>query len=155
MDVQTVGYPSPPRRLLMSKRILYVGTIVVAVSMALAGVMGAFGTPPPASAFSARVANPWFPLKPGTRYVYTGVKDGQPSRDVVTVTHRTQKIGGVAASSSRTGSTCVAVSRRLSVERVVDHGRAVGDGNAEREPTNRYRPGSSPFARASSGTLVR
>src|SRR5438067_13068524 len=45
------------------------------------------GTPPmpPASSFSARVDNQWFPLKPGTRYVYTGVKDGKRSRDVVTV----------------------------------------------------------------------
>jgi hypothetical protein len=50
---------------------------------------------PPASSFSARVDNQWFPLKPGTRYVYTGVKDGQSSRDVVTVMHRTKTIAGV------------------------------------------------------------
>ena len=50
---------------------------------------------PPASSFTARVDNQWFPLKPGTRYVYTGVKDGKPSRDVVTVTHRTRTIKGV------------------------------------------------------------
>ena len=31
---------------------------------------------------------------PGTRYVYTGVKDGKPSRDVVTVTRRTRTIAG-------------------------------------------------------------
>ena len=37
--------------------------------------------------FVARVDNPWFPLAPGTVYVYRGVKDGKPSRDVVTVTH--------------------------------------------------------------------
>ena len=59
--------------------------------------------PPPAS-FSARVDNAWFPLIPGTRYVYTGVKDGQPSRDVVTVTHQTKTIEGVP---------CVAVRDRL------------------------------------------
>ncbi|HEX4525999.1 MAG TPA: hypothetical protein VH108_04590 [Gaiellaceae bacterium] len=50
---------------------------------------------PPASNFSSRVDNPWFPLHPGTRYVYTGVKDGTPSRDVVTVTHETKTIEGV------------------------------------------------------------
>jgi hypothetical protein len=54
--------------------------------------------------FSAQVDNPWFPLRPGTRYVYTGIKDGQPSRDVVFVTHQTRTIDGVP---------CVAVQDRL------------------------------------------
>jgi hypothetical protein len=54
--------------------------------------------------FSAQVDNPWFPLEPGTRYVYAGVKDGQRSRDVVFVTHRTRTIEGVP---------CVAVEDRL------------------------------------------
>jgi hypothetical protein len=59
---------------------------------------------PPASNFSARVDNQWFPLLPGTRYVYTGVKNGNTSRDVVTVTHQTKTIVGVP---------CVAVHDRL------------------------------------------
>jgi hypothetical protein len=50
---------------------------------------------PPASDFSARVTNEWFPLTPGARWVYTGVKDGQPTRDVVTVLHDTTTIDGV------------------------------------------------------------
>jgi hypothetical protein len=54
--------------------------------------------------FSARVDNPWFPLRPGTTYVYRGVKDGEPARDVVTVTHQTRTI---------IGAPCVAVSDRL------------------------------------------
>ncbi len=54
--------------------------------------------------FTARVGNPWFPLKPGTRYLYAGVKDGQPSRDVLFVTHRTRMIEGVP---------CVVVQDRL------------------------------------------
>ncbi len=61
---------------------------------------------PPAARFSARVDNQWFPLRPGTRYVYTGVKDGRPARDVVTVTHRTATIAGVP---------CVVVEDRLSL----------------------------------------
>jgi hypothetical protein len=65
---------------------------------------GAAPTAPPAQSFSTRVDNPWFPLKPGTRYVYTGVKDGIPSRDVVTVTHETKTLAGVP---------CVAVHDRL------------------------------------------
>jgi len=47
-----------------------------------------------APGFSARVTNPWFPLRPGTVYVYRGVKDGKAARDVVTVTHRVRTIQG-------------------------------------------------------------
>ncbi len=48
-----------------------------------------------AERFVDRVDNPWFPLIPGTTFVYRGVKDGQPARDVVTITHRTKVIQGV------------------------------------------------------------
>ena len=48
----------------------------------------------PAS-FTPNVTNPWFPLRPGTVYVYHGVKDGKPTRDVVTVTRRTVVVAGV------------------------------------------------------------
>jgi hypothetical protein len=44
--------------------------------------------------FSAHVTNPWFPLTPGTTYTYQGVRDGKPSRDVVTVKRRTKMIQG-------------------------------------------------------------
>jgi hypothetical protein len=69
--------------------------IALALFYAAAGAAG--GTPPmpPASSFSAHVTNPWFPLEPGTRWVYTGVKDGKRSRDVVTATHSTKTIDGV------------------------------------------------------------
>jgi hypothetical protein len=58
----------------------------------------------PGPGLSARVDNPWFPLRPGTTYVYRGVKDGVPARDVVTVTHGVRKIQG---------APCVVVSDRL------------------------------------------
>jgi hypothetical protein len=67
-------------------------TLLLAATVATALVTGAAGSP---AKFSPRVDNPWFPLKPGTVYVYRGVKDGQPSRDVVTVTGATKRIGGV------------------------------------------------------------
>ena len=54
--------------------------------------------------FVARVTNPWFPLLPGTTFVYRGVKDGKKARDVVTVTHNTKRIQGVL---------CTAVADRL------------------------------------------
>src|SRR5205085_234112 len=44
---------------------------------------------------SARVTNPWFPLRPGTKFVYQGEKDGKPARDIVTATSKVSVIGGV------------------------------------------------------------
>jgi hypothetical protein len=48
-----------------------------------------------------RIDNPWFPLKPGTTFVYTGVKDDQPARDVVTVTNKTKTLDGVRCTAVR------------------------------------------------------
>jgi hypothetical protein len=45
--------------------------------------------------FVSRIDNPWYPLIPGTTFVYTGVKDGRPQRDVLKVTHQTKLILGV------------------------------------------------------------
>jgi hypothetical protein len=41
------------------------------------------------------VDNPWFPLRPGTTFVYRGAKDGRAARDVLAVTNRTAEIDGV------------------------------------------------------------
>jgi hypothetical protein len=45
----------------------------------------------------ARVDNPWFPLIPGTRFEYRGVKDGKHARDVLTVTDAHANILGIGA----------------------------------------------------------
>jgi hypothetical protein len=66
-----------------------------AAFVALALLVPASAAAPVPGDFVARVDNPWFPLTPGTTYVYTGVRDGQPSRVVTTVTHRTAVIAGV------------------------------------------------------------
>ena len=47
------------------------------------------------SRHTANVTNPWFPLKPGRTFVFTGVKDGQKALDVVTTTARIKLIAGV------------------------------------------------------------
>lgn len=52
---------------------------------------------PPASDFVAQVTNPYFPLTPGTTYLYKGQEDGAPEVDRVTVTHATQTVLGIAA----------------------------------------------------------
>jgi hypothetical protein len=82
------------------------GSVVLAV-IALVAAQGsgapAASAPNPAN-FSAHVDNPWFPLRPGTVYVYRGVKDAQPSMDVLIVTPRVKRIEGVP---------CVVVEDRL------------------------------------------
>jgi hypothetical protein len=84
-------------------RNIVLAAAVIAAALGIA--VGAAGGNP--HGFTARVDNPWFPLKPGTKYEYVGIKDGRPSRDVVVVTHRVRTIQG---------APCVAVSDRLYVE---------------------------------------
>src|SRR5205823_3009146 len=74
------------------------GAVLVAIVLVLATAAAA-STPFRATEFVTRVDNPWFPLTPGTVYVYRGVKDGKPSRDIVTVTHATRTIDGVRSTS--------------------------------------------------------
>lgn len=45
--------------------------------------------------FSLPVTNRYFPLTPGTTYVYEGTRDGEPQRDEVTVTSDTRIVAGV------------------------------------------------------------
>jgi hypothetical protein len=47
------------------------------------------------SNFTADVTNPWFPLRPGTTYLYAGTKDGKKAMDVFHVSRGTTKIDGV------------------------------------------------------------
>ena len=45
--------------------------------------------------FTTTIDNPFFPLVPGTTYIYEGTKEGSPLRDVFEVTDRTKMIMGV------------------------------------------------------------
>ena len=45
--------------------------------------------------FTGKGTNPYFPLTPGTTFIYRGARDGLPMRDVVTVTGQTKVIEGV------------------------------------------------------------
>lgn len=45
--------------------------------------------------FTTRIDNPYFPLVPGTTYIYEGTKEGSPLKDVFMVTHRTKMVMGV------------------------------------------------------------
>jgi hypothetical protein len=48
------------------------------------------------SNFVRTIDNPWYPLRPGTTYVFRGVEGGKPMRDVVAVTTRRKTILGVS-----------------------------------------------------------
>ena len=84
-----------PRAARSLQSLLATGLVVAAVCAS------AQATP---TGWARQVTNPWFPLKPGTTFVYTGEKDGRSGRDVVTVTNRTKVIEGVR---------CTAVDDRL------------------------------------------
>jgi hypothetical protein len=86
----------------MSRKAL--ALIVVALAVAGCGSAKSETAPAKRPGFTARVTNPWFPLRPGSVYRYRGVKDGKPSREVLVVTHRTKTIDG---------APCVVVSDRL------------------------------------------
>ncbi len=83
------------------------------VGLATAGLFAAATTTPPQSQAASpapaaqrihpspshftrgRVDNPWFPLKPGTKYVYRGTESRDRLRDVLIATYRTRVIQGV------------------------------------------------------------
>ena len=42
-----------------------------------------------------KIDNKYFPLKPGTTFIYKGTKEGDPTRDTFTVTSKVKVIAGV------------------------------------------------------------
>jgi hypothetical protein len=83
----------------MNRLALAAATTLVVVAPAAPGpVVRARVCPrPPAlpKAFVPRVDNAYFPLRPGTTFIYRGREDGEPARDAVTVTRRAKTILGV------------------------------------------------------------
>ncbi len=82
------------RRAARSLRSVLATSVVAAV--VCVACAAAHATP---GAWARQVTNPWFPLKPGTTFVYTGEKDGESGRDIVTVTDRTKVIRGVRSTA--------------------------------------------------------
>ena len=54
-----------------------------------------------ATDFVPIVDSPWFPLKPGTKWVSKGIKDGKPTVDTYVVTIQTKQVLGVSCSVIR------------------------------------------------------
>ncbi len=76
-------------------------TAVTALTVGTAQAAVGKNAPAPKASHSAHnsrlITNPWFPLAPGSAYVYDGQKDGKQARDVMTVTHKTKVIAGIRA----------------------------------------------------------
>jgi hypothetical protein len=62
---------------------------IIAATVALAA------PPPDPASFTTKIDNPYWPMRPGSRWVYREHEDGVTQRNVVTVTHRTRKLAGV------------------------------------------------------------
>ena len=81
------------------------GTMIVLGVLFVLGTNGVAASAPASGPgpgnFVGRVDNPWFPLAPGTTFVYRGVKDGKSASDVFTVTHATKTIQGVRCTAVR------------------------------------------------------
>jgi hypothetical protein len=82
------------------------GSLVAGLASAAALAASASSATPPADAtgyhpkidpakFTTKITNPWMPLPVGTTHRYSGVRDGAPTRHVMTVTRRTRTVMGV------------------------------------------------------------
>jgi hypothetical protein len=76
------------------RRVLF--TIVLCVCAVFPAAQAPASQP---RAFARQIDNPWLPFRPGTEWVYRGVKDGKPARDVVRVTNATRVIDGVRSTA--------------------------------------------------------
>jgi hypothetical protein len=82
---------------MMRKTLLAVSAIATALPAAPATASLQIPPLPRPSSFAKRIDNKWFPLLPGTVFVYRGEKDGKKGRDVLTVTHLHRTILGIHA----------------------------------------------------------
>ena len=91
-----------------------------------AGTTPVTATAPDATNFDGHVVdNSWFPLIPGMTWEYRGVKDGEPSREIMVATSKTKTIQGVP---------CTVVNDKLYLsgkleERTLDYYAQDKDGN--------------------------
>jgi hypothetical protein len=108
VNVSTVFRPHPTAHfqkeelMLRSRRMVLILTAVLAATL-LHGSGASAGKPKSAgyaphidpAEFVARVDNPWFPLVPGTRFVFHETKDGKTAVNEVTVLSDTKVLMGV------------------------------------------------------------
>ena len=83
--------PTQPTEVAMQPSAATASAVQTATSMASARKTPDFDP----GGFVPVVDNRYFPLRPGTRFVYVGTEDGEPERIVADVTHRQKTILGV------------------------------------------------------------
>jgi hypothetical protein len=106
--------------------ILIAGTVVAGSLAATAAAHSAHSAPPAETKGLVReITNPYLPYRPGTVWVYQGVKDGVKQTDIVRATHRTRLISGVVC----TAVTDVAFHGARTLERTTDWYAQDGTGN--------------------------
>jgi hypothetical protein len=78
-------------------RIFALATLTFVMLFTLVPAVAAAAPPPPPDPanFVSVIDNPYFPLEPGTRFIYRGQSEGAPTRDVMIVTSDTRVIQGV------------------------------------------------------------
>lgn len=85
----------------MSRQFTLVGAILSVLVLAGSGSasQGAVPIPvlPPPGDFVSRIDNKYFPLRPGTTFLFGGTQDGKARRVSVFVTHKTKMILGIRA----------------------------------------------------------
>jgi len=81
------------------KRFFVLATIGLSILFAAVSIAAVGASTAPAQIdpddFVSEVNNPYFPLPPGTTFIYRGESDGVPTRDEMTVTQETKEILGV------------------------------------------------------------
>src|SRR5919109_412939 len=78
------------------KRFFVLATSLLALLLVSVSAVGA--APPTLidpDNFVRVIDNPYFPLEPGTKFIYEGESEGTPTREVMTVTSETKEILGV------------------------------------------------------------
>jgi hypothetical protein len=69
--------------------------VAAAVAVATGALVACGGAADATPGFTPRVTNAYFPLLPGMRWEYRGMKGSRHMRDVVTVSSRVEKVSGV------------------------------------------------------------
>jgi hypothetical protein len=82
--------------MIWKKRFLTLAALALMLFATVLAVRAAAPPPPiDPSDFVSEVTNPYFPLEPGTTFIYEGESEGVPTRDEMTVTNQTKVILGV------------------------------------------------------------
>jgi hypothetical protein len=111
-----VSIPRPRRPLAATLASAAALAVMVGVIHGSGNAQGSARPAVPHAEFVRTITNPYLPYRPGSRWVYKGVKDGVTQTDTVVATHRTRVIDGVTA----TALTDIATHGSSVLERTTD-----------------------------------